>query len=89
LPTADAAAKPRPIATGWALALIVLAMVLVVLVAGVPGEDRTAGDGSDKLRHGWAQKRAEAAARAEAERAAEQPAPVEPAAQPAPVDAPR
>jgi hypothetical protein len=43
-------------------------------MAGVPGEEQRAGDGSEKLRHGWARQRAEAAA--------EQPAP------PAPSDAP-
>jgi hypothetical protein len=73
VPAADTTAKPKPIVSVWTLALIALAMLMLLLVAGVPGEEHRAGDGSEKLRHGWARKRAEAAA--------EQPAP------PAPSDA--
>jgi len=72
--TADPAAKPVSIVSVWTLALIALALLMLLLMAGVPGEEHRAGDGSDKLRHGWAQKQAEAAAA--------QPAP------PAPSDAP-
>ena len=73
--TADTAAKPRSLVSVWTLALIALAMLMLLLVAGVPGEEHRAGDGSDKLRHGWAQKQTEAAAT--------QPAPPAPSAEPA------
>jgi hypothetical protein len=85
VPSADVTTKPRPSTSAWIIALIVLAMVLMLLVAGLPGTaERTAGDGSDKLRHGWARQRAEEAERAAAEQAT---SPSEPAAPPA--DAPR
>ena len=71
---ADTAAKPTSLVSIWTLVLIVLALLMLLLMAGVPGEEHRAGDGSDKLRHGWAQRQAEAAAA--------QPAP------PAPSDAP-
>ena len=71
---ADTAAKPRSVVSLWTLTLIVLALLGLLLMAGVPGEEHRAGDGSEKLRHGWAQKQAETAAA--------QPAP------PAPSDAP-
>ncbi|HEX5011569.1 MAG TPA: hypothetical protein VFY71_14330 [Planctomycetota bacterium] len=77
MPTARATAQPNPIVSVGTLSLIVLALVIMLVVAGLPGRDRTAGDGSDKLRHGWAQKQTEAAAQQAA-----QPAP------PAPSDAP-
>ena len=77
MPTARAAAQSNPIVSVWTLSLIVLALLIMLVLAGLPGQDRTAGDGSDKLRHGWARKQAEAAAQQAA-----QPAP------PAPSDAP-
>jgi hypothetical protein len=60
----------RPVVSAWLLALIVAALLMLLFMAGVPGEEHRAGDGSEKLRHGWARKQAEAA-----ERAAAQPAP--------------
>jgi hypothetical protein len=55
--------------------LIAIAFVLVMLLAGVPGHERKAGDGSSALRHGWAERHA-------AEVAAQQ------AGNPTPSDAP-
>ena len=71
----DTAAKPRSLVSVWTLALIALALFMLLLVAGVPGEEHRAGDGSEKLRHGWAKQ--------QAQRAAEQPAPSAPSDAPA------
>ncbi len=43
-------------------AFIVVAILMVIAFAGVPGRrEPTAGDGTSKLRHGWAAQRAAAA----------------------------
>ncbi len=68
--------EPRPLSTGLQVLFILVALVLVLVLAGVPEPDRVAGDGSDKLRHGWARQRAEAAESAAPDA-------------PAPADAPR
>ena len=53
------AVRPRP--GRWSLLLPLLAVAAVLSVAGVPGRERTAGDGSGKLRRGWAADQARAA----------------------------
>jgi hypothetical protein len=45
-------------APGWPLLLALVAALLVLVVAGIPGRPRSAGDGSDALRQGWAEDRA-------------------------------
>jgi hypothetical protein len=51
----------RLLPAGWPVYVALAALALVLAVAGVPGRDRVAGDGSEKLRHGWAEQRAQAA----------------------------
>jgi len=51
---------PRSYPAGWALGAIVLALIGLLLLAGIPESRRIAGNGSEKLRHGWAQQRAAA-----------------------------
>jgi hypothetical protein len=54
--------------------LIAIAFVVVMLLAGVPGEVKKAGDGSPALQRGWAERHtAEVAAQLAAQLAAEQP----------------
>ena len=60
----EAAAEPRErrlLPAGWPLFVALAALALVLAVAGVPGRERVAGNGSGKLRHGWASQRAAAA----------------------------
>ena len=38
--------------------LIAIAFVLVMLLAGVPGHEKKAGDGSSALQRGWAERHA-------------------------------
>ena len=45
----------------WALVAIVVALVGLLLLAGIPETGRVAGNGSEKLRRGWARERAAAA----------------------------
>ena len=51
---------PRSYPAGWALGAIVVALIGLLLLAGIPESRRVAGNGSDKLRHGWARERAAA-----------------------------
>ncbi len=43
---------------GWPAILVLIALLLVLVMAGIPGAERAAGDGSAALRHGWAEQRA-------------------------------
>ena len=52
---------PRSNPAGWPLVAIVIALIGLLLLAGIPQSQRIAGNGSEKLRHGWAQQRAAAA----------------------------
>jgi hypothetical protein len=52
---------PRSYPGGWALCAVIAALIGLLLLAGIPESRRSAGNGSDKLRHGWAEKRAAAA----------------------------
>lgn len=61
---------PRSYPAGWALVAIVIALIGLLLLAGIPESQRIAGNGSEKLRHGWARERAAAGE--------PQPAPVAP-----------
>jgi hypothetical protein len=56
-PDSASARAPRRTAR-WPLLLALLAAAGVLALAGVPGRERTAGDGSGALRHGWAEERA-------------------------------
>ena len=47
----------RLLPAGWPVYVALAALALVLAVAGVPGRERVAGDGSDKLRRGWAEQR--------------------------------
>jgi hypothetical protein len=51
---------PRSYPAGWALGAIIVALIGLLLLAGIPESRRIAGNGSEKLRHGWAQQRAAA-----------------------------
>jgi|GEM_PF-6965733 len=60
--------ESRPLPIKLQVLFILVALIMVVVLAGLPEPDRTAGDGSELLRHGWAKRRAlqaEAAARTE------------------------
>jgi hypothetical protein len=52
---------PRSFPGGWAVVAVVVALIGLLLLAGVPGRERVAGNGSEALRHGWASRRAAAA----------------------------
>jgi len=56
----------RPVSAELQFLLIAIAFVLVMLLAGVPGHENKAGDGSPALQRGWAERHA-------AEVAAQQP----------------
>ena len=59
----DAAAPSatRRLPAGWPVYVALAALAAVLAVAGIPGRERVAGDGSDRLRHGWAEQQAQAA----------------------------
>ena len=48
----------QPAVPGWPAILVLIALLLVLALAGIPGSERSAGDGSGALRHGWAAQRA-------------------------------
>jgi hypothetical protein len=60
-----AAPALRRLPGGWPLLAIALALAGLLLLAGIPASQRVAGDGSSKLRHGWARERAAQASAAD------------------------
>ena len=44
----------RPFPAELSFLLIALSLLVILMLAGVPGKTRRAGDGSESLRHGWA-----------------------------------
>jgi hypothetical protein len=56
-PMGDSTNDPAPVSTGFQIMLVLAALGLVILIAGVPGLDPVAGNGSEDLRHGWAARR--------------------------------
>lgn len=54
----DASARATRRSARWPVLLALLAAAAVLALAGVPGRERSAGDGSDALRRGWAEARA-------------------------------
>ncbi|HTE06847.1 MAG TPA: hypothetical protein VK824_11665 [Planctomycetota bacterium] len=58
-PGAAGAREPserEPVSAELQFLLIAIAFVLVMLLAGVPGHENEAGDGSPSLRRGWAER---------------------------------
>ena len=74
----DQSAHPAPLSTGLQVVLLMMVLVLILLMAGVPGLEPVAGNGTRKLRQGWAERRAAAVTA---------PAPAAPAAATLPGDA--
>lgn len=56
--TAPPATRVHPPSARWPLLFALLSVALVLAVAGVPGVEREAGDGSERLQRGWAEQRA-------------------------------
>ena len=60
-PLGDSAEDPAPVSSSFQIMLVLAALGLVILIAGVPGLDPVAGNGSDELLKGWAATRLAAA----------------------------
>jgi hypothetical protein len=56
-PVGDRSSDPQPVSHTLQLALALLAMAVIILLAGVPGLEPVAGDGSERLERGWATER--------------------------------
>jgi hypothetical protein len=60
-PLGDSVEDPAPVSVSLQVMLVLLALGIVILIAGVPGLDPVAGNGSEGLRKGWAESRLAAA----------------------------
>ena len=58
----DSEGHPAPLSTGLQVVLVLMALCLLMLVAGIPGLEPVAGNGSRELRRDWAERHAATAA---------------------------
>ena len=49
--------ESEELSRGFQLVIVLAALALILLIAGIPGTGQVAGNGSEDLRRGWAEQR--------------------------------